>query len=85
MTCLCFPFSLQHELIDSLSKKLQVLREAQESLQEDVQDNNAIGEDVEVIVQGVCKPNELESSVCLLVILIKWSTFCCLCLDAWPE
>ncbi len=58
--CLCFPFSLQHELIDSLSKKLQVLREAQESLQEDVQDNNALGEDVEVIVQGVCKPNELE-------------------------
>lgn len=52
--------SLQHELIDSLSKKLQVLKEAQESLQEDVQDNNALGEDVEVIVQGVCKPNELD-------------------------
>uniref|UniRef100_A0A671TE66 Protein Shroom2-like n=1 Tax=Sinocyclocheilus anshuiensis TaxID=1608454 RepID=A0A671TE66_9TELE len=52
--------SKKHELIDSLSKKLQVLREAQESLQEDVQDNNALGEDVEAIVQGVCKPNELE-------------------------
>lgn len=52
--------SLQHELIDSLSKKLQVLKEAQESLQEDVQDNNALGEDVEAIVQGVCKPNELD-------------------------
>jgi len=51
---------LQHELIDSLSKKLQVLKEAQESLQEDVQDNNALGEDVEAIVQGVCKPNELD-------------------------
>ncbi|KAG1940994.1 protein Shroom2 [Pimephales promelas] len=50
----------KHELIDSLSKKLQVLREAQESLQEDVQDNNALGEDVEAIVQGVCKPNELD-------------------------
>uniref|UniRef100_A0A671RW53 Protein Shroom2-like n=3 Tax=Sinocyclocheilus anshuiensis TaxID=1608454 RepID=A0A671RW53_9TELE len=52
--------SKKHDLIDSLSKKLQVLREAQESLQEDVQDNNALGEDVEAIVQGVCKPNELE-------------------------
>ncbi|XP_051985997.1 protein Shroom2-like isoform X1 [Xyrauchen texanus] len=52
--------SKKHELIDSLSKKLQVLREAQESLQEDVQDNNALGEDVEVIVQRVCKPNELD-------------------------
>ncbi|XP_050967979.1 protein Shroom2 isoform X3 [Labeo rohita] len=52
--------SKKHELIDSLSKKLQVLRGAQESLQEDVQDNNALGEDVEAIVQGVCKPNELE-------------------------
>ncbi|XP_016406239.1 protein Shroom2 isoform X2 [Sinocyclocheilus rhinocerous] len=52
--------SKKHDLIGSLSKKLQVLREAQESLQEDVQDNNALGEDVEAIVQGVCKPNELE-------------------------
>ncbi|XP_067229179.1 protein Shroom2 isoform X1 [Chanodichthys erythropterus] len=50
----------KHELIDSLSKKLQVLKEAQESLQEDVQDNNALGEEVEAIVQGVCKPNELD-------------------------
>ncbi|XP_026069458.1 protein Shroom2 isoform X1 [Carassius auratus] len=52
--------SRKQELIDSLSKKLQVLKEAQESLQEDVQDNNALGEEVEAIVQGVCKPNELE-------------------------
>ncbi|KAA0712897.1 Protein Shroom2 [Triplophysa tibetana] len=50
----------KHELIDSLTKKLQVLREAQESLQEDVQDNNALGEEVEAVVQGVCKPNELD-------------------------
>ncbi|XP_051997532.1 protein Shroom2-like isoform X2 [Xyrauchen texanus] len=52
--------SKKHELIDSLSKKLQVLREAQESLQDDVHDNNALGEDVEAIVQRVCKPNELD-------------------------
>ncbi|XP_063057007.1 protein Shroom2 isoform X2 [Engraulis encrasicolus] len=50
----------KHELIDSLSRKLQVLREARESLQEDVEDNNALGQEVEATVQQVCKPNELE-------------------------
>ncbi|XP_051529260.1 protein Shroom2-like isoform X2 [Myxocyprinus asiaticus] len=50
----------KQELIDSLSKKLQVLREARESLQEDMQDNNLLGEEVEATVQTVCKPNELE-------------------------
>uniref|UniRef100_A0A3P9L6V8 Shroom family member 2 n=1 Tax=Oryzias latipes TaxID=8090 RepID=A0A3P9L6V8_ORYLA len=50
----------KQELIDSLSKKLQVLREARESLQEDILDNNALGEEVEVRVQQVCKPNELD-------------------------
>ncbi|XP_034533492.1 protein Shroom2 isoform X2 [Notolabrus celidotus] len=50
----------KQELIDSLSKKLQVLREARESVQEDVLDNNALGEEVEAQVQQVCKPNELD-------------------------
>ncbi|KAM3620430.1 uncharacterized protein V6R79_023386 [Siganus canaliculatus] len=50
----------KQELIDSLSKKLQVLREARESLQEDINDNNALGDEVEVRVQQVCKPNELD-------------------------
>lgn len=50
----------QQELISSLTKKLQVLREARESLQEDVLDNNALGEEVEAQVQQVCKPNELD-------------------------
>ncbi|CAL1593454.1 unnamed protein product [Knipowitschia caucasica] len=50
----------KQELIDSLTKKLQVLREARESLQEDVLDNNALGEEVEEQVQARCKPNELE-------------------------
>ncbi|XP_076014495.1 protein Shroom2 isoform X2 [Genypterus blacodes] len=48
------------ELIDSLSRKLQVLRDARESLQEDILDNNALGDEVEVRVQQVCKPNELD-------------------------
>lgn len=50
----------KQELIDSLSKKLQVLREARESLQEDILDNNALGDEVEARVQQVCKPNELD-------------------------
>lgn len=50
----------KQELINSLSKKLQVLREARESLQEDVLDNNALGDEVEAKVQQVCKPNELD-------------------------
>ncbi|XP_052425225.1 protein Shroom2 isoform X3 [Carassius gibelio] len=56
----------KQELIDSLSKKLQVLREARESLQEDVQDNNVLGEEVEATVLTVCKPNELEK-FCMFV------------------
>ncbi|XP_034145647.1 protein Shroom2 isoform X2 [Esox lucius] len=52
--------SKKQELIDSLSRKLQVLREARESLREDVQDNNALGDEVEASVQRVCRPNELE-------------------------
>ncbi|KAM3875778.1 protein Shroom2 [Diretmus argenteus] len=50
----------KQELIDSLSRKLQVLREARESLQEDILDNNALGDEVEATVQQVCKPNELD-------------------------
>ncbi|XP_034036473.1 protein Shroom2 isoform X1 [Thalassophryne amazonica] len=50
----------KQELIESLSKKLQVLREARESLQEDILDNNALGDEVEAQVQQVCKPNELD-------------------------
>ncbi|XP_055363852.1 protein Shroom2 isoform X2 [Betta splendens] len=50
----------KQELIDSLTKKLQVLRDARESLQEDILDNNSLGDEVEARVQQVCKPNELD-------------------------
>ncbi|XP_033867210.3 protein Shroom2-like isoform X3 [Acipenser ruthenus] len=50
----------KQELIDSISRKLQVLREARESLQEDIQANIALGEEVEEIVKQVCKPNEFD-------------------------
>ncbi|XP_036397166.1 protein Shroom2-like isoform X2 [Megalops cyprinoides] len=50
----------KHELIDSLSRKLQILREARDSLLEDVQENNALGDKVEATLQQVCRPNELD-------------------------
>lgn len=37
-----------------------MLREARASLQEDILDNNALGDEVETQVQQVCKPNELD-------------------------
>ncbi|XP_071993938.1 protein Shroom2 isoform X2 [Engystomops pustulosus] len=53
-------YEKKQELIDSISKKLQVLREARETLLEDIQCNNALGEEVEIIVKEVCKPNEFD-------------------------
>ncbi|XP_075052562.1 protein Shroom2 isoform X2 [Mixophyes fleayi] len=53
-------FEKKQALIDSISKKLQVLREARETLLEDIQCNNALGEEVEVIVKEVCKTNEFD-------------------------
>nr|XP_015219308.1 PREDICTED: protein Shroom2 isoform X2 [Lepisosteus oculatus] len=52
--------SQKKELISSIGRKLQVLREARESLLEDVQANNALGDEVEALVQRVCKPNEVD-------------------------
>ncbi|XP_065115327.1 protein Shroom2 [Paramisgurnus dabryanus] len=56
----------KQELMVSLSRKLQVLREARASLQEDIQDNNVLGEEVETTVRSVCRPNELEK-FCMFV------------------
>ncbi|XP_053929965.1 protein Shroom2 isoform X2 [Cuculus canorus] len=50
----------KQELIDSISRKLQVLREARETLLEDIQANNILGEEVEAVVKEVCKPNEFD-------------------------
>uniref|UniRef100_A0A8C9INY9 Shroom family member 2 n=1 Tax=Piliocolobus tephrosceles TaxID=591936 RepID=A0A8C9INY9_9PRIM len=50
----------KQELIESISRKLQVLREARESLLEDVQANTVLGAEVEAIVKGVCKPSEFD-------------------------
>ena len=54
------PCALQQELIESISRKLQVLREARESLLEDIRANSALGDEVDAIAKDVCKPNEFD-------------------------
>nr|XP_032640388.1 LOW QUALITY PROTEIN: protein Shroom3 [Chelonoidis abingdonii] len=48
------------ELITSLSHKLEILKEAKESLLADIKLNNALGEEVEVLISELCKPNEFD-------------------------
>ncbi|XP_051503014.1 protein Shroom4-like isoform X2 [Myxocyprinus asiaticus] len=48
------------QLMESLCKKLGVLREAQRSLQEDIRANAQLGEEVESLVLAICKPNEVD-------------------------
>ncbi|KAF0045788.1 hypothetical protein F2P81_002317 [Scophthalmus maximus] len=52
--------SKKQELISSLARKLEVLREARQSLQEDVEDNETLGREVEATVQRLCQPNQLD-------------------------
>ncbi|XP_038149076.1 protein Shroom4 isoform X1 [Cyprinodon tularosa] len=48
------------QLMESLRKKLGVLREAQRGLQEDIRANAQLGDEVENMVVAVCKPNEVD-------------------------
>ncbi|XP_061454937.1 protein Shroom4 isoform X2 [Rhineura floridana] len=48
------------QLIESISRKLGVLQEAQRGLQDDMNANVALGKDVESHVKRVCKPHECE-------------------------
>ncbi|XP_032698944.1 protein Shroom4 isoform X2 [Lontra canadensis] len=48
------------QLIESISRKLSVLREAQRGLLEDIGANSALGEEVEANLKAVCKSNEFE-------------------------
>ncbi|KAM3836942.1 protein Shroom2-like [Vipera latastei] len=50
----------KQELIDSISRKLKVLKEARETLLEDIEANNHLGDEVEVVVKEVCKSNEFD-------------------------
>uniref|UniRef100_A0A3P9IKZ5 ASD2 domain-containing protein n=1 Tax=Oryzias latipes TaxID=8090 RepID=A0A3P9IKZ5_ORYLA len=52
--------SYKRQLLQSLRKKLGVLREAQKGLQEDIKANSQLGDEVESMVVSVCKPNEVE-------------------------
>lgn len=54
-----FPFQ-QAELIGSLTHKLEILKEAKEGLLADIKMNNALGEEVELLISQLCKPNEFD-------------------------
>lgn len=58
--CFTSDLCLQQELIWSLARKLDVLREARQSLQDDVEENEALGREVEATVQRLCQPNQLD-------------------------
>lgn len=58
--CCVSPLSSQAELIGSLTHKLETLREAKGSLLMDIKLNNALGEEVEALIQELCKPNEFD-------------------------
>ncbi|XP_025047870.1 protein Shroom3 isoform X2 [Alligator sinensis] len=48
------------ELIGSLSHKLEILKDAKESLLADTKMNNTLGEEVELLISNLCKPNEFD-------------------------
>nr|XP_013807284.1 PREDICTED: protein Shroom3 [Apteryx mantelli mantelli] len=48
------------ELIRSLTNKLEILKEAKEGLLADIKMNNALGEEVELLISDLCKPNEFD-------------------------
>ncbi|XP_034404567.1 protein Shroom2-like isoform X1 [Cyclopterus lumpus] len=56
----------KQELISSLARKLEVLREARRLLQEDVEDNEALGREVEATARRRCRPNQLDK-FCMFV------------------
>ncbi|XP_075060253.1 protein Shroom3 [Mixophyes fleayi] len=48
------------ELIASLTQKLEILKGAKESLLVEIKLNNSLGEEVETLVEDLCKPNEFD-------------------------
>ncbi|XP_072288042.1 protein Shroom4 isoform X2 [Pyxicephalus adspersus] len=48
------------QLIDSISRKLSVLNEAQQGLQEDITANMMLGCELESLLKSLCKPNEYD-------------------------
>lgn len=60
--CSCFIvfMGFQQELMSSLARKLAVLREARQSLAEDVEENEALGRQVDATVRRLCQPNQID-------------------------
>ncbi|KAJ8254859.1 hypothetical protein GJAV_G00198130 [Gymnothorax javanicus] len=50
----------KRQLMESLRRKLAVLRDAQRGLQDDMRANAQLGEEVEALLLAVCKPNEVD-------------------------
>ncbi|XP_073456707.1 protein Shroom4-like isoform X1 [Aquarana catesbeiana] len=48
------------QLIESISRKLSVLHEAQQGLQEDIAANVTLGCELEGLLKSICKPNEYD-------------------------
>lgn len=51
---------LQAELIANLTHKLDILKGAKESLILDIKLNNSLGEQIEALIEQLCKPNEFD-------------------------
>lgn len=43
-----------------MTHKLEILKEAKEGLLADIKMNNALGEEVELLISKLCKPNEFD-------------------------
>ncbi|KAM5192694.1 protein Shroom3 [Mantella aurantiaca] len=48
------------EFISNLSRKLEMLKGVKESLIVDIKHNNSLGEQVEALIEQLCKPNEFD-------------------------
>ncbi|CAH2301513.1 Shroom3 isoform X1 [Pelobates cultripes] len=48
------------ELIDNITHKLEIMKDAKESLLLDIKINNSLGEEVETLIESLCKPNEYD-------------------------
>ncbi|XP_073398043.1 protein Shroom3 isoform X2 [Dendrobates tinctorius] len=48
------------KLIASINHKLEILKHSKESLLFDVKLNNSLGEEMEVLIEKLCKPNEFD-------------------------
>uniref|UniRef100_A0A8C5P876 Shroom family member 3 n=1 Tax=Leptobrachium leishanense TaxID=445787 RepID=A0A8C5P876_9ANUR len=48
------------ELIANINHKLEILKDAKDSLLLDIKINNSLGDEVETLIESLCKPNEYD-------------------------